>query len=114
MSGTYDQVNEGLSPALLAEESKDQNGREGFEARQKMMAPLFKGMQIVAKKLLVEDKVELKVKWDADPVPDPRHELPPLIIQPMIKVGDAWKIEGSTRGYQEAWEKDGQIQTFNP
>jgi len=114
MSGTYDQVNEGLSPALLANESKDQNGRDGFEARQKMMAPLFKGMQIVAKKILADDQVELKVKMDADPIPGQQRDMPPFMIQPLVKVGDAWKIGGSTRGHQEAWEKDGQIQTFTP
>lgn len=114
MNGTYDQANEGLSPALLAGESKDQKSREGFEARQKTMAPLFKGMQIVAKKLMADDKVELKVRMDADPIPGQQHDMPPFMIQPMVKIGDAWKIGGSTTGHEEAWDKDGQIQTFTP
>ncbi len=111
---TYEQVNEGLGPEELASEARDPKGREGFEARQKVMAPLFKGLQVVAKKQLADDKVELKVKIEADPFPGQDRAMPPFMIQPMVKVGDAWKIGGSTRGHEETWEKDGQIQTFNP
>lgn len=114
MNGTYDQANEGLSPAMLAGELNDKQGREQFESGQMKMEQLFKGMQIVAKKLLTDDKVELKVRLDADPVPGQQHDMPPFMIQPMVKIGDAWKIGGSTRGHEESWEEDGQIQTFTP
>jgi len=114
MKASYEQVNEGLAPEELASEAKDPKGREGFEARRKVMAPLFKGFQVVAKKLLSDEKVELKVKMDADPFPGQQHEVPPFMIQPMIKVGDAWKLGGSTRGHQETWDKDGEIQTYAP
>ncbi len=36
------------------------------------------------------------------------------MIQPMVKVGNEWKLGGSTRGYEADWEKDGQIQTLTP
>ncbi len=113
-SGTYEQVNEGVSPELLAEELKDPKNREGFETRQKIMAPLFKGMQIVARKSLAEDRVELKVKMDADPLPNQEREMRPFMIQPMVKVGDEWKLGGSTQDHQATWDNDGQIQTFAP
>ena len=114
MKASYEQVNEGLAPEELSSEAKDTKGREGFEARRKVMAPLFKGFQVVAKKLLSDEKVELKVKMDADPFPGQQHEVPPFMIQTMVKVGDAWKIGGSTRGHQETWDKDGEIQTYAP
>ncbi len=114
MKGTYDQVNEGLSSEALASELKNPKGRAGFEARQKVMAPLFKGLQIVAKKLLADNNVELKMKMDVDPFPGQRQQMPPFMIQPMVKVGDAWKLGGSTRGHQESWDKDGEIQTHAP
>ncbi len=119
MNGTYDQANEGLSPAMLAqEETNDTRSREQrleqFEASRKRMAPFFKGIQIVARKSLANDKVELKVKMDSEPIPGQQHDLPPFMIQPMVKVGDTWRIGGSTRGHEETWDNDAQIQTFVP
>lgn len=114
MSGTYDQVNQGLSPELLADEFKNPNGREDFEKQQKMIAPLFKGMQIVAAKSLADDRVELKFKMDADPVPGQANQQPSFLIQPMVKVGNEWKLGGSTRSYSDNWENNGQVQTFVP
>jgi RNA polymerase sigma factor (sigma-70 family) len=114
MTGTYDQVIEGLSPENRAEELKDSKGRAGFEANQKVMAPLFKGMQIMAQKVMAEDRVELKIKQDMDPLPNSQTQMPPFMVQPMVKIGDAWRLGGSTRGWTESWEKDGQIQTFDP
>jgi hypothetical protein len=114
MKGTYEQVNEGLRPEEIESEAKDPKARDGFEARQKIMAPLFKGMQILAQKVLGEDKVELKVKMDVDPIPNQKRQMPPFMIQPMVRVGDVWKLGGSTRGHQETWDQDGQIQTYTP
>ena len=67
-------------------------------------------MQIVARKTLGEDKVELKVKMDADPLPDSKADMPPFLIQPMVKVGNEWKLGGSTRGYQPEWDDGTQRQ----
>jgi len=51
------------------------------------------------------NKVELKVKMDMDPcriaLKKDRHSM----IQPMVKVGNEWKLGGSTRGYEADWEK---------
>jgi hypothetical protein len=69
------------------------------------MAPLFKGMQVVARKVLAEDKVELKVKMDVESPPDSKVDMPPFWIQPMVKVGNEWKLGGSTRDYQSSWDE---------
>jgi hypothetical protein len=114
INGTYEQMTEGASPEIVAGELKDPKGREQFEAGQKMLAPVFKGMQILAKKTLEEDRVELKIKQDYDPAMNQLGKMLGALIQPMVRVGTEWKLGGSTREYQQAWEKDAQIQTFTP
>jgi hypothetical protein len=115
MNGTYAQVLEGFGPESKASELRDSHGgAEQFAERQKMMAPLFKGIQILAKKILSDDEVELKIKMDADPIPGlprPPSSRPTseFKIQPMIKVGYEWKITGSTRQHEEKWDLDGQV-----
>jgi RNA polymerase sigma factor (sigma-70 family) len=114
MAGTYEQVTQGFPPELLAEESKNSKAREDFETQQKMMAPLFKGLQIIAEKSLAGDKVELKVKMDTDPIPSQTRQQPPFLIQPMVKIENEWKLGGSTRDYQNGWENGSQVQVFVP
>jgi hypothetical protein len=104
MKGTYEQSRAALGPELLKHEDEDAKAREQFETGRKAMAPLFKGLQIVARKTLGEDRVELKLKMDADPLPDSKADMPPFFIQPMVKVGNEWKLGGSTRGYQPEWD----------
>ena len=117
MSGTYDQVNEAAGNEVADEELKNPKAREEFTERQKKIAPLFQGMQIVAKKILADDKVQLKVKQTYDPgilELNPNREMPEFFIQPMVKVGSEWRLGGSTRDHKEDWETTGQIQTFTP
>jgi hypothetical protein len=78
--------------------------------------PLLKGMQIVARKTLAENWAELKVKMNADPIPNSKQEMPAFMIQPMVKVGNEWKLGGSTRGYRDGdkWEQDGQVEMLTP
>lgn len=103
----------GLSPDLLAAQIKEPTGPEQFEEQKARIAPLFKGMQVVARKALADDKVELKYKqdWDAAMAQlNPR--MPEFFVQPMAKVGGARRISGSTRGYQPEWDSDARVQTF--
>jgi hypothetical protein len=60
---------------------------------------------------LADDKVELKVKMDW--VPNPNVEMPPFMIQSMVKVGNEWK-NGGSRAYQDSWDQEGQIQPLKP
>jgi RNA polymerase sigma factor (sigma-70 family) len=107
MKGTFEQLNEGLSPELLTNELQDTNALKSFYADRDEQAAQFKGIQILAKKTLAEDKVELKVKEDDGATSQ-------LVVQPLVKIGDEWKFGGSTREYQDNWENDGQVQTFAP
>ena len=110
MNGTYDQVIQGLSPELLANELKDTNAPAQFAAHQQVAAPLFKGFQVVAKKFLTNNMVELKCKMDADPLPGQTVQTPEFLIQPMVNVNNEWKLGGSTHDYQPSWDLGGQVQ----
>jgi RNA polymerase sigma factor (sigma-70 family) len=118
--GTYEQANAGISPEILtimAHELSNKHGREQFEASKKQMAKVMKGLQIVARKVLSDDKVELKFKQDFDPKmwkQITQAPAPEYLLQPMVKIGDEWKLGGSTRSYTASWDTDGQIQTFTP
>ena len=77
----------------------------------------MKGFQIVAMKTLADNKVELKVKDDYNP--DIMNKLganppPGFKVQPMVKIGNEWKLGGSTRLYTASWDEKGQIQTYTP
>jgi RNA polymerase sigma factor (sigma-70 family) len=114
MKGPYEQVAEGLGPEMLAAETRDPAGKEAYERRRSIIAPLFKGMQIVAKKVVSDTRVELKVKQDYDEEMkkqlSPDH--PDFFVQPMVKVADQWKIGGSTRAYTPNWDTGGQIEEY--
>jgi len=108
--GTYEQANAGLSPELQQDEQKNAEAREHFERTQAGMAGIFKGMQVIARKAVTGDRVELKIKFDADPMPGGGPAQPPFVIQPMVKVGSEWRFGGSTRPYSGQWEEDGRIE----
>ena len=72
----------------------------------------FKGLQIVARKTLDGDRVELKVKMDGDPPMSGVEDRPPFMIQTMVNVGNEWRVGGVVRDYQPEWDNDGQIQPF--
>jgi RNA polymerase sigma factor (sigma-70 family) len=110
-NGTLAEANDNISPEILAAD-RNKDTPESFEAKRNQMAPLIKGLQIIAKKVISDDKVELKIKMDADPLPGQQQPIPPYIIQPLVKVGDAWKIGGSGRNHKTEWDASGSIETF--
>ena len=117
MNGTYEQTIEAMGDIFAKSERENPNGSEEFAARQKKIAPHFKGMQIVAKKVLADDKVELKYRWDFAPEflqLNPGLTPPEFQTQPMLRIGTEWRMGGSTRDHQRDWDVGGQIQTFTP
>jgi len=107
MNGDYDQIKTILSPELAKNEPDTPEARAQFESRRQLMAPLFKGMQIVAQKTLPDGKVELKIKQEYDPAiaQVAGRELPEYSVQPMVKIGNEWKFGGSTREYSKTWDE---------
>ncbi len=108
MNGTYEQVIASLGEDLLKHESEDPKGREDFETGRKMMFPAFKGMQVLARKTVREDRIELKVRMDAGPLSN-GEAMPPMMIQPMVKVGNEWK-QSNGREYEPEWDDGAQTQ----
>ena len=121
LNGTYDQFIEALSSEMLEqEELKGTKRREIFETNKTKFAPFFNGVQILAKKVLTDDRVELKYKNDLDPAVNqlldmPKNgPLPQFIVQAMVKVGNDWKMDGLPRLNEESWDDVGQIEKFAP
>ncbi|EEF63446.1 RNA polymerase sigma factor [Pedosphaera parvula] len=114
LKGTYEDVSKALAPELLEQELKDPKGRKQFESGQKIMAPLIKGTQILSRKVLDADHVELKVHLDADPIPNSTDQQPPLLVQPMVRVGNEWKLGGGTISLSDDWDQSGEIQAVTP
>lgn len=112
LNGTYEQAAGALAPDFQQQELKDGKSREGFEDAKKTMPLAFKGMQIVARKTLAEDRVELKVRVDVDPTVNADLKMPPFVIEPVLKVGNEWKVAGNPRDYENQWDQDGQIQVL--
>ena len=111
MSGDYEQSLASLGPELRMDEMANEDGPIEFEARRQVLAPLFKGLQILASKALSDDIVELKVQVDSYTAPGTTVEIPSLIIQPMVKVGNEWRLGNAERAYEGAWDQDSQPET---
>jgi hypothetical protein len=109
--GTYDQVTASIDPEVLKDESRALPKREDFKRQQERTA-VFKGMQIVGRKTLDGDRVELKVKVDGEPLPNSSVDRSAYVIEPMVKVGNEWKSSFMERCWQPDWDNDGQIQSF--
>jgi RNA polymerase sigma factor (sigma-70 family) len=115
LNGTYDDLLASLAPGVAAEEMKDSRRRDYFEKIKGTLAQTYKGFQIVAKKLVAEDRVELKFKNDHDSTIDQVADVQHVLrcgIQPLLKVGTEWKLDGLPRSFEESWEAEGQIEKF--
>ena len=102
-SGNFDAMTNSFGPEMQREFGDPQMKAE-FEATIKSNTQNFGGMQVLARKEIAEDKVELKILMH-----DKTDE---ISIQPIVKVGDEWKRQGNSRGYTAEWEKSGTVETF--
>ena len=97
INGNGDKVFACLCPEDQADIGKKPNGRTNFNASIKYQAQLIKGMEITARKVLADDKVELKFKLDTSSPPKNGGPIPDFLVQPLVKFGGEWKICGSTK-----------------
>ncbi|MDB6052721.1 MAG: polymerase, sigma-24 subunit, subfamily [Verrucomicrobiales bacterium] len=114
MKGNYEMVTNGMAIDLLENLTQDPSFKKEFEEQQLLLAPLFKGLQIFAKKTVDDDNVELKIKMESDPAAGGEDTPNGLLIQRLTRVGQQWKITGSAFPYDPSWEEDGKIRTFVP
>lgn len=71
-------------------------------------------MQILSRKVIDDDHVELKARMDVDPIPGSKQKSPTILVQPMLRVGGECKLGGSTRAFKDDWEQSGNIQPVMP
>jgi RNA polymerase sigma factor (sigma-70 family) len=115
VNGKYDVARQSMSPEMQRETESDPNFRTNIENVPSNAANLIDGLQIMAKKTLADDQVELKVwmggQYSGGPSPPGAGN---FFIQPLVKIGNEWKMSGSSRGVSPDWEQSGQVQPEAP
>ena len=108
LSGNYDQLVGAFSASTPPPDfTNDPQKREEFEKATRGEAASFLGQQILAKKAVGDNRVDLEVLvFQAGKFPD-------TTIQRMVKEGNQWKFAGSY-GVEPPSGSDDQIQLFAP
>ena len=114
INGDGDKAFACFSPEMQADISNKPNERRKFNANIKNQGQLIKGLQITAWKMLADDKVELKFKLDTAAPPPNGKPIPGFRIQPMVKIGGEWKLDGSTKEYTPDWDDGSQPEPTAP
>ncbi len=110
INGDYEQLLSTLTPEGRAKKIADPDDREEFKDAHKSRGPQFAGMQLLARKTVSDDRVELKWKMDSQPNSGWKGG---TTIQAFVKTGEEWKIlddDVNDRG----WGKSGNVQKFIP
>lgn len=109
VKGTYEDTIANFSPELQ-QHLADPKVREELEQERLSCQRCLQGLQILARKNLGEDSVELKVKVDQNMAEgEAAHRLPELSIVRMIKLGNEWKYHRVNRDPQ-AWDQGGGVE----
>jgi hypothetical protein len=107
LSGNYDQTMNSFSTGTRPDGINAPKNREDFENGSRVAAVSFQGQQMLAKKIISDDKVDLEVLAFFE------GHAPDISVQHMVKEGGQWKFSGSASVRQD-WEKDGKVQTYAP
>jgi RNA polymerase sigma factor (sigma-70 family) len=109
MSGKLspEQIAEALAPEFL----KDNEAYAIFERNRQQSLPIFKSVEMQAKKTVDENTVEFKGLLHVDAGPNAPAMEPPVVVLPMVKVAGQWKLAGNPKDYKEGWE-NGHVQPF--
>src|SRR5581483_1832875 len=89
------QIVEGVSPELLA----DPQAFTQFQDNIHHAAPVMKGMEMMAKKVISPDRVELKVRVETI-----IEGGDGISVVPMTRVGNSWKLGNGIDDYHVEWE----------
>jgi RNA polymerase sigma factor (sigma-70 family) len=111
MSKNYQTATNSWSPEMLKFILEDSQGEYEGSFSEGMWA--LTGMQVVARKTLSHDRVELKVKVDIDHGPNQPRSAQDFNIDTLVKVGNEWKLGAMGREYTPDWDQNGNIQTFS-
>lgn len=109
VKGTFEETLANFSPELQ-QLLADPKRQEALEQDRQSSQQYLQGMQILARKDLGEEGVELKVKIEQTPPPNEVRRLPDLSIVKMIKVGDEWRFNQISRHSLQAWDQSPGVQ----
>jgi hypothetical protein len=107
----YQAATNSWSPEMLKFILEDSQGEYEKSYSEGMWA--LTGLQVVARKTLSDDRVELKMKMDVDHGPNQPRSAQDFSIDTLVKVGNEWKLGAMGREYTPDWDQSGNIQTFS-
>jgi len=112
LNGDYDMVMSSVGPKDQADLKKQFGGNpKRFQSQMRRASSQFKSAQILARKNLSADRVELKFQI-VTPGGGGRVATN-CMIQPLVKIGNEWKlIMNESTQYKTNWDQSGEIQTF--
>jgi hypothetical protein len=115
-NGDGDQLFVCFSPEAQAAIGREPNGRKNFDdgVKKNAQAQSIKGIQVVARKVLADDQVELKFKLDFASPPKNGERDKGFAICPLVKIGDEWKLCVKTKNYTPDWDSGSQPEPAAP
>ena len=113
LNGDYDVAMSSVGPKDQADLKKQFGGNpKRFKSEMRRESTQIKGAQILARKMLSADKVELKFQIVA-PGGGGGRVTTNCMIQPLVKIGNEWKlVMNESTQYKTNWDQSGEIQTF--
>jgi hypothetical protein len=108
-NGDYDAVIAGTDPQAVDIAKAWMGDKATFRARSQMEFASFKGIQIVARKDLAADAVELKYKFAFEDGKAAQQ----IKIVTMVRVNGVWKCR-QTRAYDASWDDSSQPLSLEP
>jgi hypothetical protein len=113
LNGDCDMVMSSVGPKDQADLKKQFGGNpKRFKSQIRRESAQFKGAQILARKTLSTDKVELKFQI-IEPGGGGGRVTTNCMIQPLVKIGNEWKLAmNESTQYKTNWDQSGEIQTF--
>ncbi len=108
----YDAAVASFPPNKQAEMRKELGNPKHFKSEARREISQLKGVEIMARKNMSGDRVELKFQViDSGGVHNKGETN--LVIIPAVKIGKEWKLNmESVSGYQTNWENSGDVVTF--
>jgi hypothetical protein len=98
MNGDYTNWMATLAPRLQEEELANTNSIQEFQ-RASAADARIKGLQVLARKVLADGKIELEVRLDSE-------NSVSLLVFPMVTIGNEWRLGDEIHAYTEAWDQD--------
>ncbi len=113
LNGDYDMVMSSVGPKDQADLKKQFSGNpKRFKSEMRRESTQVKGAQILARKTVSADKVELKFQIVETGGRGGRVTTN-CMIQPLVKIGNEWKlVMNEITQYKTNWDQSGEIQTF--